>query len=369
MAEEALASARRGGATREEGRALACLGAASGFLGDLNKGLAHLRHARRTAEDQTDVDGLGIACGLLSDVNESAGRLSDALAAALDGAEATGRLGSPRWSSRFQGTAANFAFRLGRWEEADRLFRVLLERRPLPPAVEAYARLERARLDIARGDVADMRRWLHEAEELARKAGRAYFDQMWGPMLAHAQAAFALWEGSYVEAFQAASEGLAEKARAGDAAGWPELFALGMAAAAARAERALAHDATAEAEAARRCGTALLADLEEIVNGAVLISPELAAVLMQCQAEGTRLYGRTDPALWAAVAARWDALSMPYSATYARFREAEALLAGRAPHAQFEGVLRVAHAVAVRLGAAPLRRELERLAQRGRIRL
>ena len=172
-----------------------------------------------------------------------------------------------------------------------------------------------------------------------------------------------------MEAFPAASEGLAEKARAGDAAGWPELFALGMAAAAARAERALAHDATAEAEAARRCGTALLADLEEIVNGAVLISPELAAVLMQCQAEGTRLYGRTDPALWAAVAARWDALSMPYSATYARFREAEALLAGRAPHAQFEGVLRVAHAVAVRLGAAPLRRELERLAQRGRIRL
>ena len=72
--------------------------------------------------------------------------------------------------------------------------------------MEAYARLERARLDIARGDVADMHRWLHEAEELARKAGRAYFDQMWGPMLANAQAAFALWEGSYVEALQAAAK-------------------------------------------------------------------------------------------------------------------------------------------------------------------
>jgi DNA-binding CsgD family transcriptional regulator len=37
--------------------------------------------------------------------------------------------------------------------------------------------------------------------------------------------------------------------------------------------------------------------------------------------------------------------------------------------AQAEGALRAAHAVAVRLGAAPLRRELELLAQRGRIAL
>lgn len=129
-----------------------------------------------------------------------------------------------------------------------------------PSVVEAYAQLERARLDIARGDVADMRRRLQEAEELVRKASRADFDEVWGPMLAHAQAAFALSEGSYVEAFEAATEGLAAKIRAGDPAGRPELFALGMAAAAARVERARAHHATAEAEAApatvQRCSPA-----------------------------------------------------------------------------------------------------------------
>jgi hypothetical protein len=310
-----------------------------------------------------------LACGLLSELNESAGRLNDALAAALDGAEATQRLGSPRWSAQFEGSAANFAFRLGRWEEADRLFRALVERRPLRPFVEAYVRLERARLDIARGDVADMRRWLQEAEELARKAGRARFDERWGPMLAHAQAAFALLQGDDEEAFEAATEGLAAKARAGDAAGRPELFALAMAAAAAKAERARAHHATAEAEAAGRDGAALLARLEALANGAAPASPELAAVLVQCRAEQTRLHGQADPTLWAAAAARWDALSQPYASTYARFREADALVASRAPRAQVAAGLRAAHAVAVRLAAAPLRRDLERLAQRGGIRL
>jgi hypothetical protein len=245
----------------------------------------------------------------------------------------------------------------------------VLEQRPLPPAVEAYARLERARLDIARGDIAEMRRWLQEAEELVRKAGRAWFDEVWSPMLAHAQAAFALSEGSYAEAFQAATEGLAAKARAGDAAGRPELFALGMAAAAAKAEQARGHHATAEAEAAGRDGAALLARLEALANGAASASPELAAVLVQCRAEQTRLHGQADPALWAAAAARWETLSQPYAATYARFREAEALLASKAPRAQVAARLRAAHAVAARLGAAPLRRDLERLAQRGRIRL
>ena len=41
----------------------------------------------------------------------------------------------------------------------------------------------------------------------------------------------------------------------------------------------------------------------------------------------------------------------------------------RAPRAQAEATLRAAHAAAVRLGAAPLRHELELLAQCGRVRL
>jgi DNA-binding CsgD family transcriptional regulator len=60
---------------------------------------------------------------------------------------------------------------------------------------------------------------------------------------------------------------------------------------------------------------------------------------------------------------------MAYRAAYARFREAEALLKTRAPHAQIEPVIRAAHQTTVTLSAGPLRREIELLAQRGRLRL
>jgi DNA-binding NarL/FixJ family response regulator len=92
-------------------------------------------------------------------------------------------------------------------------------------------------------------------------------------------------------------------------------------------------------------------------------------VLLQCRAEQGRLHGHSEPAAWERAAASWDALGQPYPAACARLRQTEALLASRAPRAQAEQTLRAAHQVAVRLGAAPLRHELERLAQRGRLRL
>ena len=95
----------------------------------------------------------------------------------------------------------------------------------------------------------------------------------------------------------------------------------------------------------------------------------VAAVLLQCRAEQTRLHGPADPAAWAAAAARWEALGRPYPAACARFREAEALLASGAPRARVEEAVQAAHEVASRLGTAPLRGELELLARRGRLRL
>jgi DNA-binding CsgD family transcriptional regulator len=65
----------------------------------------------------------------------------------------------------------------------------------------------------------------------------------------------------------------------------------------------------------------------------------------------------------------WERLAYPFEAAYARFRQAEALLAGGPHRKQAETVLRPAHQTAVALGAAPLQREIELLAQRGRLRL
>jgi DNA-binding NarL/FixJ family response regulator len=65
----------------------------------------------------------------------------------------------------------------------------------------------------------------------------------------------------------------------------------------------------------------------------------------------------------------WEWLAHPFEAAYACFRQVEALWAGGPLHTQAESVLRPAHQTAVALGAAPLRREMELLAKRGRLRL
>ena len=105
-----------------------------------------------------------------------------------------------------------------------------------------------------------------------------------------------------------------------------------------------------------------------LVPGAspILTTPAVAALF---EGERSRLDGRSNPVRWQKAAAAWSALRRPYPAAYARWRQAEALLANRAPRAEAEEPLRAAHAVAVRLRAAPLQRELELLAQRGRIQL
>ena len=98
VAEEALATARRVGARREEGRALGSIADAL-IEADLDGAIALLRDARRIAEEQADVDGVGWASLQLAVLMELTGRLEEALAAALQGAEASRRLGAAFWTS------------------------------------------------------------------------------------------------------------------------------------------------------------------------------------------------------------------------------------------------------------------------------
>ena len=64
---------------------------------------------------------------------------------------------------------------------------------------------------------------------------------------------------------------------------------------------------------------------------------------------------------------RVGAARAPPLAAYCRWRQAEALVAAGAPRADATKPLRTAHAVAARLGARPLLRELELLAERARL--
>ena len=71
---------------------------------------------------------------------------------------------------------------------------------------------------------------------------------------------------------------------------------------------------------------------------------------MLARAEQSRLEGRSDPQRWRAAAAAWERLEHPFDAAYARFRQAEALLADGAPRRQAESALRRAHQTTVALG-------------------
>jgi DNA-binding NarL/FixJ family response regulator len=97
-----------------------------------------------------------------------------------------------------------------------------------------------------------------------------------------------------------------------------------------------------------------------------------AAELASAEAEYARATGRAgerDPvALWRAAAERWDELRRPYNVAYARWREAEALMATR----DREGAALAASAalaLARRIGSAWLAEEVESLAARARLQL
>jgi DNA-binding CsgD family transcriptional regulator/tetratricopeptide (TPR) repeat protein len=89
-------------------------------------------------------------------------------------------------------------------------------------------------------------------------------------------------------------------------------------------------------------------------------------------AELARLRGHREPERWAQLAAGWAAFGVRYDEAYARFRHAEALLAGTPGRAsavrQAASVaLAAAYSIAVELRAAPLLTDVDGLARRARL--
>ncbi|HET8949053.1 MAG TPA: response regulator transcription factor [Solirubrobacteraceae bacterium] len=175
------------------------------------------------------------------------------------------------------------------------------------------------------------------------------------------EAELALWQGRPEIAARIAAEGAPITAHDGLRCHLVLWLGLRAEADLAELERARRDDG-AEAAARERARDFLDAARE---HARAADHPALAALI---EAEHTRAAGRSDPASWLTAARAFDARSTPYPAAYARWRQAEAAL-GRRERATAAQALRDAHAVAVRLGATPLRSEIEALARRGRIEL
>jgi DNA-binding CsgD family transcriptional regulator len=365
--EEAIEVARAAGAPVVEAHALNSLGTALARLDEDNpdRGLAHLWEARRRAAELGAAKDEARACVNLSDLLEDLGRLDEAVAVATEGIEVARAAGLSRTFGAFlAGNAASALYNQGRWEESARISRASLELGDDEDLNTVTLRGSMAVLDAGRGD---FERALGHVRAARRLSGDEFIAVQYPPLLAAAEAEVAAWRGRHEEAAAAVADGLAALQGPLNDLRACMLLALGLRVEAERAELAAArHD------------PATLADARLVADGLArwatdtLAGPGAAwrrALLATCQAEKARGDGEAGPERWLAAVAAWERASHPYPLAMARWRAAEALLAGRGDRDLAAEQLRHGHAAAVELGAEPLRAELERLARLGRVQL
>ncbi len=341
------------------------LGLVLGFLGDPEAGEGHLRRALDTAEALGAGEDAVRAHLLLGELLRLRGDHGGALAVMERGEEAAARLGMRGSLGNFMRVnGADDLLRLGRWDEAG----VRLEsarRMDLGSTSAVLQHTISGHLHALRGEAEAAGADLARALELA---GDGLPSEFVTP-LHGAWAALHLAEGEAEEARRHVQQGLAAVGEARDPLYTPVLHALGVRAEAELAERARGLRRDDDLAAARSRARGLVADLDATLEpwaggGA---PPDALANAALARVELSRVEGAPDPDGWLRTAERWEALGEPHPAAYARFRHAEALLAAGGDRAAAGHHLMAAHAVAVRLGARPLREQAEQLARRARL--
>jgi tetratricopeptide (TPR) repeat protein len=348
VCEQALTLARDIGAVGAEIRALAVLGVDLAYLGDGEKGLARIREALELANASEHADELAFAYVALTGVLTVRARPRESARVAVAGAEAVRRYGMENGTIVTNQVEALVA--AGEWDEADRVSAAALRS---TAANRPHQRLMwRAALEIGRGDFRDARVHLEAALATVREDVR---DSLWyDPIVIE----LALWERRWTDADGAVRDALT-RARARDAA----LFRVQVCAQGLRAQAELAALARARGDAdaldghldrARR----LLTTGRGAATEAAAVTPNARGWRALADAEYGRARAVARPDAWSEAAAMWAELERPPVTAYCRWRQAEAVAAaGGDPSIP----LREAHAVAARIGARPLLRELELL--------
>ena len=367
LAEDGLARARRLDLPLEEAEILGTLGVDLALLGEAEPAVAALDEAVEMAEKAGRPRPLARAW--LNRAEVLAGplnRLADAADVAVAGLDRLGHLGLGRsYGAALAATLANTLFRSGRWHEADPVIETALAARPTGAAAVELL-LARARLAVGRGDAAaahaDLERVDHRWTQAVAPRYRA-------PLLT-LHAGLALWEGRIDDARMSVARALELVDGSDDVWLVAPVIWHGLRAEADRADRAGASGDRASAQSAADAAAALVERAGALrERAAPAVRPVVAAYETLCRAEASRAGGVSDPEAWADAAERWAALDQPYPSAYARFREAEAVLAGRSRSTRAATALRAAQEVAVRLGAEPFRHEIESLARRARLTL
>jgi DNA-binding CsgD family transcriptional regulator/tetratricopeptide (TPR) repeat protein len=356
--EVALRQARACGARSVEAHVLATLGPSLVELGELDRSCAALHEAAAIADELGDPDLIVRAYNNYGFVLVSAGRLDEAAGLALDAMDDP----SPRAALRFGGIGFNAAealIVLGRFDDAQRMMHALQgkasagcasdtmtlamlakRRGDLDAAANALEHapgsgaLELAQWHILRGELALEQNDVEaaSAEVDAALAVLVGYDATYELLCAHAVGLQALADEA--TRFVAPRRPRADQAKL------------------AR----LASERLAEAEHR----------VEEVAGTGSQMSPYYPALLRQCRAEAARVSG-PDPAAWAVAAESWSAFGDVYRAASCRWREAEALLAGRGDRKRAVAALVDAWSSARDIGARSIVRQCERLAERAHV--
>ncbi|GIJ58896.1 ATP-binding protein [Virgisporangium aurantiacum] len=347
---EAVATARAAGARREEGLALNTVGSANSLTGRTVAAIEALEEALRVAEEVGSVEDLCHAYHNLSVAFTIDGRADDAIRVALAGCERARQLGLVHGYGAINFIAAAWGLlNRGSLGDVEGLLAELFEfdlRSVNPRALEV-----RAELRLWQGDPdaawADLRA-LQDMDGAAHPYRAAAVHQL----LAH----FHLAKGRPAEAEAAVGAGLASLANT-----MPDvvvaLCVIGLGAVAASSSRE-----ASGADLLRRARAAA---------GSVgpHASKRLLAKLAMAEAEWTRIAGPGDPVRWREVARNWDRFGSLYLASYARCRQAEALVAAGAATRDVAAVVVGAWEQCDRAGFRPLADELAAIARRARVRL
>ena len=354
--EQAVAVARQVGARAVEGHALTTLGSSLGLLGHMEAGIANLEQGLEIAKELGEGADLCRAHANLATILEMSGRAAEAVDVYLAGVDVARQFGAlGRYGPRMLPDAASALLSLGRREAAERLLAKVFDLDLVSPAQRLQPLIARGGLQLWNGDLAaaqaDFRRILEES--------RAPLDPQLATPVFAGLAEVAVWDDRLPDARAAIADGLAALATADEPYWVTELCRTG-----------LAVEAAADEQAARERGAGLI-DRVRTATAAPNVVPTLAveANLRTAEAEWSRVTGPSDPERWAKSAEAWQALSYPWPAAYARWRQAEALLAQGAPRDAAAAALAEAWTLAGGSGARLLAAEVDSLARRARIEL
>lgn len=358
----AVELARVVGAEHTELSARITLGVLMVHSGDVESGLSEIRTARERALGQRAYALVGRAgINLAAELN-LVGRSAEAVEEAGRAARVAVEHGRRDHQAFALGNQAAALRSLGRWDEAAEVAEAARQLAAWP-TTRGWQDLMAGQLALDRGDF--------ESLETAYRRVRDQLMRLRQPQMdlpvRHFAMALAAHRGQHAEAraelVHALADGIADGMHLHV---WPLLFT---AAANESASLGLPAAEPGRAEA-----------LERIRQAARTLAhpvPVWKAYALLVAAELSRARGASDAERWAEAAAAFEPLERPFELAQARHRCAEALLSGGAETGAGPGprdvrgraaeLLTAAHAVAARLGALPLRAEIEQLAVRARI--